>query len=43
MDWFWSVLIFSAIAGAFYEIVQLKKENKKLKGKIEILEEEVYK
>ncbi|WP_432359104.1 LapA family protein [Sporosarcina sp. UB5] len=43
MDWLWAWLAFSLGAGAFYESFQVKKENKRLKERIEKLEEEVYK
>jgi len=43
MDWLWAWFAFSLAAGAFYESSQVKKENKKLKKRIEMLEEEVYK
>lgn len=43
MDWLWAWLAFSLAAGAFYESSQVKKENKKLKERIEMLEDKVYK
>lgn len=39
MNWF----AFSLAAGAFYESSQVKKEKKKLKKRIELLEDEIYK
>ena len=43
MELLWAWFAFSLAAGAFYEASQVKKENKKLKNRIEMLEEEVYK
>ena len=43
MDWLWAWSAFSLAVGAFYESSQVKKENKKLKKRIEMLEEKVYK
>ena len=43
MDWLWAWFAFSLAAGAFYNSYEVKKENKKLRNRIEKLEEEVYK
>lgn len=43
MDWLWVWFTFSLAAGAFYNSHAVKIDNKKLKERIEELEEEVYK
>ena len=43
MDWLWAWFAFSLAAGAFYNSDQVKKENKKLRERIEKLEEEINK
>lgn len=43
MDWLWVWFAFALAAGAFYNSYEVIKENKKLKERIEKLEEEVYK
>ncbi|WP_268870552.1 hypothetical protein [Halalkalibacter wakoensis] len=43
MEWIWAWLAFSLAAGAFYNSAEVKKENNKLKERLEELEKEVYK
>ncbi|WP_263618285.1 hypothetical protein [Sporosarcina gallistercoris] len=43
MDWLWAWFAFSLAAGAFYNSYEVKKENKKLRERIEELEDEVFK
>lgn len=43
MEWLWAWFAFSLAAGAFYSSYEVKKQNKKLRERIEELEEKVFK
>lgn len=43
MEWLVAWFAFSVAAGAMYEASQVKKENKELRSRIDMLEDEVYK
>ncbi|MCC3359245.1 hypothetical protein [Bacillus sp. REN16] len=43
MDWLWGWFAFSLAAGAFYNSYQVKKDNARLRERIEVLEDKVYK